>query len=848
MNRKFKSRLNSLLLLSTVIPIIIIVSLFCLKYLKINIDSLHTRFYNEAKLFEDETNKALKKYSHILSESVSFLNDDKLNMSDEIRKEFLAELLENTSEMTAYYFFKDDDIVSNIKDSKKLREITSIFLRQSKEKDGFISITNNMNTGKLYFASEGFKNLNSLLIFEIEIDELFANVVNIFYNSNFSYDILFEEEIILQYGLELNFQNYNQESKVVFENEESHIGLKGELDVKYFSYILSENISEEILFMKNGTIKLVISVILYLLILILIIKYLSNKLTKPLDELIKLVSSASVLEVESFEFKVTNNEYREIFNLFNDMVKLSQTDIDEIEKQSEIINEKNDIMEELNKELDESLKRIESSTTELQYIEKQNRALVDNIKDLMWVLDSKGRIIFINKMVEDKLGYTVEELIGVKLENLLKRCIQNEEAYQEVFSVDFKDVDLIFVKKINESEEIYATNTTRIFENGKLTQIQGVCRDITEERFIEEQLIQKSEISNTLNEISEILTRPEKLEILLDHIVVRIERLLDPLVCTIRLLDEYGRLELKAGIGECYSLATKQYLDINKDIAGKAIIERKIIMVSEEFEDYSEVFLNVKKSKGIIFLPLEYDGSTIGVMSIGLKESLSDVKIKILQVFTNQASAAIEKAKMYSELENNYMNIIKALASTVEAKDSYTEGHSKRVAQFSKAIAEEIGLTQEEILNIEISGLLHDIGKIGVSDLTLTKAGKLTLEEFEEIKKHPVTGGRIVSEMQLHEYIIDGVLLHHKRFDLKGYPDIEIENLPIAARIIGVADAFDAMISDRSYQKARSYSDALLELEKNSGTQFCPEIVKVMKIVVRKICVSQEVIRNKELS
>ena len=346
-------------------------------------------------------------------------------------------------------------------------------------------------------------------------------------------------------------------------------------------------------------------------------------------------------------------------------------------------------------------------------------------------------------------------------------------------------------------------------------------------------------ISTTLNEISEILTRPEKLEFLLKHIVIRVERLLNPLICTIRLVDDKGRLELNAGIGECFGLIQEKYLDIDKDISGRAIIESKIIIITDkkesDFHNYNEVSSILDRSAELVFLPLEYDGTTIGVMSIGLRSHLSDADLKILKVFTNQASAAIEKARMYEDIENNYLNIIKALASTVEAKDAYTENHSVRVSTYSRMIAEELGLSDEEVGYIDIAGLLHDIGKIGISDLTLTKSGSLTDDEFHQIKKHPLNGGRIVSEMKLHPYIIEGVLLHHKRFDLKGYPNIDIDSLPISARIIGVADAFDAMTSNRSYQKSKTFDEALDELIEYKGTQFCPEIVKAMETVVIKL-------------
>ena len=157
------------------------------------------------------------------------------------------------------------------------------------------------------------------------------------------------------------------------------------------------------------------------------------------------------------------------------------------------------------------------------------------------------------------------------------------------------------------------------------------------------------------------------------------------------------------------------------------------------------------------------------------------------------------------------------------------------MARLAGQIAEKMSLSSREIENIRIAATLHDIGKIGISDLTLTKTGSLSDDEFHQIKKHPLNGGRIVSEMRLHNYIVEGVLLHHKRFDLKGYPDIDIDSLPISARIIGVADAFDAMTSNRSYQNAKSFDEALQELIKYSGSQFCPETVKAMDIVVVKI-------------
>jgi len=691
-----------------------------------------------------------------------------------------------------------------------------------------------VESDRLYFSYTNPEVFDGILVFEMDNKKMFHSIVTNL-DESVSIDINFEASKVFS-NHQLDFNEAKWSKKVFKIDRDFYIADDIRLD-QGFSYLIYKNISREINFIIGDMIKFASIILIYIILMMIGVFKASTSLLGPLNRLTKAVTSVADKKVVAIDVTEGVNEFSELFNLFNEMVEIAYQNIASIEDQSEIINDKNKIVSDLNHQLSISAEMIEASTRELRIFEKQSKTLVDNIKDLMWVVDAKGRIIYVNSIVEDKLGFTVDELLGVKLENLLKQNVENEEALQDMFVGDYEDFDLVFLKKNSESEEIFSTSSKRIFQNDKLIKIQGVSRDITEERFIEVQMVQKNEISNTLNEISEILTRPEKLEVLLDHIVIRIERLLDPLVCTIRLLDEKNRMELKAGIGECYSLVQEKYLDIDNDISGRAIKEGKIIIMSDRnrdyYDNYDEVFTIIDRSKELIFLPLEYDDGIIGVMSIGLREKISDAQLKILKVFTNQASAAIEKARMYEELENNYLNIIKALASTVEAKDSYTEDHSIRVSLYARLIAEELGMSEEEIGYIDIAGLLHDIGKIGVSDLTLTKEGKLTDAEFLEIKKHPLNGGRIVSEMKLHDHIVEGVLLHHKRFDLKGYPDVYVESLPISARIIGVADAFDAMTSNRSYQKARSFNEAYEELVANSGSQFCPEIVGIMGNVIK---------------
>lgn len=180
------------------------------------------------------------------------------------------------------------------------------------------------------------------------------------------------------------------------------------------------------------------------------------------------------------------------------------------------------------------------------------------------------------------------------------------------------------------------------------------------------------------------------------------------------------------------------------------------------------------------------------------------------------------------ELEKERLASIEILRKTVDAKDSYTRGHSDRVSKYSVLIGEKLGLSKHDLELLKIGGLFHDIGKIGIPDNILLKTDKLTNDEYEEIKKHPSIGAHILENSSIFENIIPIVLYHHEKYDGTGYPKrLKGKDIPLLARIVAVADSFDAMTSKRAYRNSLPLDVVKLEFEKYSGTQFDPRIVEV---------------------
>jgi len=197
-------------------------------------------------------------------------------------------------------------------------------------------------------------------------------------------------------------------------------------------------------------------------------------------------------------------------------------------------------------------------------------------------------------------------------------------------------------------------------------------------------------------------------------------------------------------------------------------------------------------------------------------------------VLSDQAAAAIENASLYEKLERSYLSTIITLSGVVEARDFYTDKHMKDIAEYSVGIAKKLNLSEKEIENIRKAGLLHDLGKVSVPDHILLKAGKLTEDEMEIIKKHPTTGAKMIEQVEPLKDAREIIKHHQECYDGSGYPDgLKAKEIPLGARIIAVADAFGAMTTDRPYRKALSIEQAVMELKKFSGIQFDPEIVEL---------------------
>jgi HD-GYP domain-containing protein (c-di-GMP phosphodiesterase class II) len=238
-----------------------------------------------------------------------------------------------------------------------------------------------------------------------------------------------------------------------------------------------------------------------------------------------------------------------------------------------------------------------------------------------------------------------------------------------------------------------------------------------------------------------------------------------------------------------------------------------------------------QRIRSVMCAPMRTTEEILGVLYVDsqMAREFSEAELELLAAVGNQAGIALHRAKLMQEVERLFLDVMKAIASIIDAKDGYTHKHSERVSAFGVRLAQQLGFDSDARAVVELSGLLHDVGKIGVPDAILNKPGKLTDAEFKEMRLHPLHGARILSNINSQKVVslLPGVKYHHERWDGKGYPEgLKGEEIPLLGRVLGVADFLDALTSDRSYRKGLSLEEALQMVKDLEGQAFDPVVVK----------------------
>jgi HD-GYP domain-containing protein (c-di-GMP phosphodiesterase class II) len=338
-----------------------------------------------------------------------------------------------------------------------------------------------------------------------------------------------------------------------------------------------------------------------------------------------------------------------------------------------------------------------------------------------------------------------------------------------------------------------------------------------------------------LYEISKKVGSVPRMTQMLEQVIKMTQKTLNAAAASIMLFrDNDQELFFEVASGPVGKALKQVKLSAKYGIAGQVARTGKPLIVndvnrSENFHkmiDETTGFV----TKSLICAPLMVQSRILGVIEVLNKFDESEFNEQDLEAVVsvaNTAAMAIENTKLHQTVLDAYKSTITTLAAAIDAKDPYTRGHSQRVMEYTLLAGSSLSLSPEEIETLEYASILHDVGKIAIDSWILNKPESLNKLEWDVIREHPSIGANLLKGIPFLENASELVLYHHERYDGKGYPDgLKGENIPIGARLIAVADAFDTMTTDRAYRSALTVDYSINELHKCSGTQFCPVAVK----------------------
>jgi len=410
------------------------------------------------------------------------------------------------------------------------------------------------------------------------------------------------------------------------------------------------------------------------------------------------------------------------------------------------------------------------------------------------------------------------------------RIFIRNEALLEESNKHMQELKLFTTNLIKQRKEIqHMLNETTELSNKLLEQnlkLQSAQEAISKEK----------EKFATLFEASQLIASSWDLEQVLPRIMELANKLVEFKTGRI-LLPEDDHLIISYSYGYDKNKRNLTKIKIGEGITGMAALNQEIIIVEDVAND-ARYIKEIEDTKAEVAVPLIYQGELLGILDIqdtkpfawlDYHEDIFD----ILVLFGNYAAMVLHNSSTYTELKNSYVGIIKVLAKAIDAKDPYTHGHCERVKELSLQIGKKLGLDPRDLEELEFAALLHDIGKIGLPEAILYKPGLLSPGEFEVIKSHPTIGADMIGDIPFLERTKRIIEQHHERIDGTGYPQgINGKQMDFLAKIIGVADAIDAMMTKRPYRPAQNAVFVLNELERCKGTQFDPMVTEVAKIIL----------------
>ncbi|MBI5945623.1 MAG: PAS domain-containing protein [Chloroflexi bacterium] len=495
-------------------------------------------------------------------------------------------------------------------------------------------------------------------------------------------------------------------------------------------------------------------------------------------------------------------------------------------------------------EFNSMLDNLEERSAELRRTNTLMNMMVENIPNMIFLKDARElRFVLFNQAGEDLLGYSRNDLLGKNDYDFfpkeqadfftdMDRTVLNGHAVvdipQEPLQTRHKGLRTLHTKKV-----------PLLDANGVPEYLLGISEDITERERAKLQIEKQLKRLSALRAIDIVIKSSFDLKNTLKVLLTQLAVQLKADAASILLFNkETLTLSYSAGHGFRSTAIHNIKLKYGESLAGQILLEREVIHISDLRKTENEIRPALAGEDFISYVgvPLVAKGEAVGVLEIFQRTELNPDPdwFEFLDTLAGQAAIAIDNTGLFENLQRSNLELTLAYEATIEGwsqaldlRDKETEGHTQRVAAMTEKLAKQMGIPDSEIIHIRRGALLHDIGKLSVPDNILFKADKLTEEEWQIMRQHPVNAKKMLTPIAYLKQALEIPSYHHEKWDGSGYPNgLRGEQIPLSARIFAIVDVFDAITSDRPYRKAWTDEQAFNYIREQSGTHFDPQVVE----------------------